>query len=127
MPYLINEIHLYKLIDRALDKEEIQDLLQKTPMDRDTLREAVFEYADLILEAGAKQIMDYDLLEIRREKIPFLLRPFILLYRLLRTMFTNVNEMDSDRDKVDEALIRYGIIPQLRRIVNNSFSGKLEK
>ena len=139
MSYPADKSHLYALIEQAMNAEEIRDSLKRVPIDYDTLRESAMENADRIWEAAAEQIKEVDLLEIRRKKmltrVPAFFRPLFYIYQLLRSIFISGSSGDSKitedleiaRYKADEALIQYGIMPQLRGILNEVFWGSYER
>lgn len=130
MPYPADKSHLYELIDQAMNSEEIRDSLKKIPIDYDTLRESVMKNANHIWEAAAKQITEVDLLEMRRKKILTRVPPFLrpLFNQLLRSIFISGNkELEIARYKADQALVQYGIMPQLRGILNKVFWGSYEE
>lgn len=123
MSYTADKSHLDELINRAMDSDEIKEALERLPIDYDNLRKSVLEYEDRIWKAAAQQVVEVDLFEIRRESalanVPAFVRPLAgFLYSLL---LSDRKNLEMARYKADEAVIRYGIIPQLRATLNKVF------
>jgi len=137
MPYTADRSHFHDLIERALDVEEIKSLLNRTHLDRETLRKSIMENANQIWEAAAKEIIEHDLLETRIEKrekeaaaTPAILKLLASIYRFLRFVFLFRRDINSKKmpeelkvakSNADDAVIRFGILPQLRRILDDAF------
>ena len=135
MLYTTDQSRLNALIERALETEEIKHSLGKFALDREILRKSLLENANQVWEAAAKEIAEYDIKRRRIEKLkseaapPAFLKPLIWIYRLLRSVLLPKSDVDAGmreeleiaKSKADEAVIRFGIIPRLRSIINEEF------
>lgn len=135
MSYTSDQTRLNDLIERALKREEIKNELSKVNIDQDILRKSLLENANQIWEAAARELAEYDITRRRIEKlkaeaaVPTFFKPLVDIYRWLRKVLLSKSDVDVEmckeleiaKSNAEEAVIRFGIIPRLRGIINEAF------
>ena len=125
MSYLRDVSHLNELIERSIKTEEIQKTLKNIRVDHDVLIESVVKNTNSIWGAAADQIEEVNLIERRQERIlariPFFIKWLFAVFPSLRSLFIDKRDLENARNKADDAIIYYGIIPQLRIILNKTY------
>ena len=135
MSYTTDQTRLNDLIERALKREDVRNELSKVSIDQDILRKSLLGNASQIWEAAARELAEYDITRRRTEKlkaeaaVPTFFKPLVYIYRWLHKVLlskSDVNvemckELEIAKSKAEEAVIRFGIIPQLRGIINEAF------